>query len=319
MQRYSRALIVSILLTMVGYAVAVLWSGYAETWQAVSSLGLGMWLLVLLLSFINYVIRYARWEIYLASLDTPSIPRRQHFLIYLAGFALTTTPGKAGEAIRSYYLKPYGVGYGQSLSVLFVERLMDLLAVILIALLSTRYFEDPAYFTAACLAGLVVLAILPLVHYRPLWNWLAVTANNISPKLGNPVNKLVGMINDSAVLLKNRLLYGGLLLAIVAWGLEGYGFYLVLHVLGLEVNPLVAVGIYSIAVLIGAMSFFPGGLGGTEVVMGLLLIAVGADNATAVAATLICRLATLWFAVVLGLGALAIVARSDVQKVFAAR
>ena len=127
------------------------------------------------------------------------------------------------------------------------------------------------------------------------------------------------MINDSAVLLKNRLLYGGLVLAIFAWGLEGYGFYLVLDVLGLEVNPLVAVGIYSIAVLIGAMSFFPGGLGGTEVVMGLLLIAVGADNATAVAATLICRLATLWFAVVLGLGALAIVARSDVQKVFAAR
>jgi glycosyltransferase 2 family protein len=319
MQRYSGALILSILLTMVGYGFAVLWSGYAETWQAVSNLGLGMSLLVLLLSMINYVIRYARWEIYLSSLDTPVIPRRQHFLIYLAGFALTTTPGKAGEAIRSYYLKPYGVGYGQSLSVLFVERLMDLLAVILIALLSTRYFEDPAYFTAACLSGLVVLAILPLVHNRPLWTWLAAKANSFSSKLGNPVNKLVGMINDSAVLLKNRLLYGGLVLAIIAWGLEGYGFYLVLDALGLEINPLVAVGIYSIAVLIGAMSFFPGGLGGTEVVMGLLLIAVGADNTTAVAATLICRLATLWFAVVLGMGALAIVARSDIQKGLAAR
>ncbi len=319
MQRYSGALIVSILLTMVGYAVAVLWSGYAETWQAASKLGLGMWLLVLSLSLINYVIRYARWEIYLASLNTPRIPRCQHFLIYLAGFALTTTPGKAGEAIRSYYLKPYGVGYRQSLSVLFVERLMDLLAVILIALLATRYFKDSTYLTAAWVSGLVVLAVLPLIHSAPLWRWLEVRAKSVSPKLGGAVSKLVGMINDSAVLLKNRLLYGGLLLAIVAWGLEGYGFYLVLQVLGLKVSPLVAVGIYSIAVLVGAMSFFPGGLGGTEVVMGLLLMAVGADTSTAVAATLICRLATLWFAVVLGLGALTIVARSGVQRAFAAR
>ena len=52
--------------------------------------------------------------------------------------------------------------------------------------------------------------------------------------------------------------------------------------------------------LAGALSFLPGGLGGTEVVMGGLLIAFGADGATAVAITLLCRLATLWFAVALG-------------------
>jgi hypothetical protein len=38
----------------------------------------------------------------------------------------------------------------------------------------------------------------------------------------------------------------------------------------------------------------------TEAVMALLLIVVGADTPTAVAATLICRLATLWFAVIIG-------------------
>lgn len=60
------------------------------------------------------------------------------------------------------------------------------------------------------------------------------------------------------------------------------------------------VGIYAIAVLAGALSFLPGGLGGTEAVMGVLLVAFGADGATAVAITLLCRLATLWFAVALG-------------------
>ena len=34
--------------------------------------------------------------------------------------------------------------------------------------------------------------------------------------------------------------------------------------------------------------------------MGMLLITFGADSAAAVAITLLCRIATLWFAVVLG-------------------
>jgi uncharacterized protein (TIRG00374 family) len=46
----------------------------------------------------------------------------------------------------------------------------------------------------------------------------------------------------------------------------------------------------------------PGGLGGTEAVMVGLLVWKGMPGADAVAATVLIRLATLWFAV--GLGAL---------------
>jgi uncharacterized protein (TIRG00374 family) len=70
----------------------------------------------------------------------------------------------------------------------------------------------------------------------------------------------------------------------------------------LYASVLLAVGIYSISVLAGALSFIPSGLGSTEAVMVLLLTLVGADTPTAVAATLICRLAILWFAVVIGGG-----------------
>ena len=49
------------------------------------------------------------------------------------------------------------------------------------------------------------------------------------------------------------------------------------------------------------VSFVPGGLGGTELVMGSLLIVAGVDAPVAVSAVIICRLATLWFAVAIGL------------------
>jgi uncharacterized protein (TIRG00374 family) len=52
--------------------------------------------------------------------------------------------------------------------------------------------------------------------------------------------------------------------------------------------------------LAGALSFMPGGLGGAEVVMAGLLIVAGMAESQAIAATVIIRLSTLWFAVALG-------------------
>ena len=54
-------------------------------------------------------------------------------LYYLSGFAFTVSPAKAGEAVRSLYLRSYGVTYSQSIAALFVERLQDLLAMVLLA------------------------------------------------------------------------------------------------------------------------------------------------------------------------------------------
>ena len=60
------------------------------------------------------------------------------------------------------------------------------------------------------------------------------------------------------------------------------------------------ISIYSASVLVGALSFVPGGLGGTEAAMEVMLTASGVDMPVAVAAVLLCRLATLWFAVIIG-------------------
>jgi uncharacterized protein (TIRG00374 family) len=53
--------------------------------------------------------------------------------------------------------------------------------------------------------------------------------------------------------------------------------------------------------LAGALSFMPGGLGSAEAVMGGLLMLSGMSGAEAVAATALTRIATLWFAVAIGI------------------
>ena len=74
--------------------------------------------------------------------------------------------------------------------------------------------------------------------------------------------------------------------------------------MGYELPFLLAAAVYALSMLAGAASFMPGGLGGAEAAMGFMLLTLGLSGPDAVSATLICRIATLWLAVVIGLVAL---------------
>ena len=73
---------------------------------------------VVMLSLLNYLLRFARWHWFLGRLGYP-LRLRRHLLIYFAGFSLTVSPGKAGEAAALAVPAPLGVGYGASLAALF--------------------------------------------------------------------------------------------------------------------------------------------------------------------------------------------------------
>lgn len=262
------------------------------------------WLVVLGLSLVNYGLRFVRWEIYLRRLDS-RIPLLRSLAYYLGGFAFTTTPAKAGEAVRSLYLKRHGVAYVHSLAAFFTERLVDLVAMVLLALTAALTFPDYRW-PVLVITGLLI-ALLPLVHARSFHEFCDTQLQRLpSEKIRAIGSNSLDLLRSASKLLRSGALYSGVVLAIIAWGAEGIAFHLILQALNIDTSPGLAVGIYSVSILAGALSFIPGGLGSTEAVMVLLLTVVGADTATAVAATLICRLATLWFAVIIGGVALAV-------------
>lgn len=247
------------------------------------------------LSLLNYLLRFWRWQRYIAAFGHV-LPWWRHFLYYLAGFTLTVTPGKAGEAVRSLYLHQYGVSYAQSLATLFVERLLDVLAMSLLALLIL--LARPDYAWLVILAWLLTAPLGWLITRAWLPDRLRVLGQG--HRYGHHLDRLARLLDSATVLLRPGSFLFGMSLGILSWGLEGLSLYLIADNLGIGISLATGIGIYAIAVLAGALSFLPGGLGGTEAVMGVLLIASGADSATAVAITLLCRIATLWFAVALG-------------------
>lgn len=298
----TRTIVFSLALALLLYATLVAGIDADRTLTAMRQLDLRWWLAILALSLFNYALRFGRWHGYLRWLGDRVGVLRDGF-IYIAGFALTTTPGKAGEGMRSIYLARHGVPYAHSLAAFFAERFIDLLAIALLSLLVLIAFSD---YVGWVLAPLVALAVLLVaVRQRRLLEYMQRRTANPEGKFQTLLHGVVSAWNQAFALLGLRPLYAGLGVGLIAWAAEGVSLYVVAHGLNIELALPTAIGIYAVSMLVGALSFIPGGLGSTEAVMVLLLKLTGVDATTALAITLIARVATLWFAVVLGLFCLA--------------
>jgi uncharacterized protein (TIRG00374 family) len=296
------------LLILVALSVAVIYIGAtvltdaSKAHEALAQLGWTGCALVLALSAINYILRFYRWQGFLARLGR-ILPRRLHFLYYMSGFAFTVSPAKAGEALRSVHLREHGVAYSESLATLFAERLLDLVAMCLLAsLIAVEHVTYRPLIAGVAIIGIVLLAMVchPFLPRR----LQAISDASTHPRLLRPLATLAKLLQSSHLLLQPKPAALGLAIGLVAWGAEGLGLFLICQGLHLNVTAPTAIGIYAIASLAGSAAFFlPAGIGGMEIVMTTLLIAHGAPLGTAVIATLLCRIATLWFAVLIGVAA----------------
>jgi len=297
--RLIRQIVICVIASIAFYGISVIASGWEDVVSAVVRMGWDGWIIILGLSLVNYLLRFLRWQMYLNRLGCV-VPVLYNFGVYLAGFAFTATPGKVGEAVRSLYLKKYHVTYVNSLSAFFVERFVDVIAMILLASLAAFAFDGMGWLVVA--TSLVIVVLLPMIHSARVKVLLERFRQGLkSEKLRALGAQLLKLLASSAGLLRAGPLYGGLLLGLLAWAAEGYALYIVLDYLGVEMAVSLAAGIYGVSILAGAVSFMPGGLGGTEAAMGLLLVLSGVEPPVAVSAVLVCRIATLWFAVLVGL------------------
>jgi uncharacterized protein (TIRG00374 family) len=268
--------------------------------HATAQLGWGGCSLVLALSLLNYLLRFGRWQLLIGRLGH-RLPFTQHLLCYLSGFALTISPAKAGEALRGVYLREHGVGYSQSVGALFVERLLDLLAMIVLASLILALL--PAYRPLVLGVLAAALLLLAAVGSGMASRWVdarhRLLRGAIAARL---LAALSNLLRSAAALLEPELLFAGIAIGIVSWGCEGLGFFLICQSMHIGVRVLSAIGIYALGILAGSAAFFlPAGIGGTELAMSALLVGAGTGVRDAVIATLLCRVATLWFAVLIGI------------------
>lgn len=271
-------------------------SGYAW-WTFAASLALSLG---------NYGLRFFKWDFYLRRLGIRDVPWGESFCIYVAGFAMSVTPAKAGEVFKSALLaSARGYPIARTAPIVVADRLTDLISLIAMVALGGLLF--PGGWIVALAASSLVVGLMLFVLVRPLGDW-AITqterfalGRRLAPKVRDAYDALRLLASPKALLLPTAI-------SAVAWALEALGLWVILIGLGTPAPLPLASFVYATSTLAGAVAMLPGGVGGAEITMISLLIGLSHGSIPAAAAkagTLLCRLATLWFAVVLGALALA--------------
>jgi glycosyltransferase 2 family protein len=181
---------------------------------------------VLGLSLVNYALRFVRWEVYLRALGV-RLARTRSLAVFLVGFLLSVTPGKAGELGKAWLVREMGGGPAlRVVPAVVAERVTDLLGVLILLALGALPFPGGRWIAAAGL-GAVAVAILLLTWQRGadlLFRML-----ERLPKVGPRVHVLAELYGTLRQLLSPGLLALALALAVPAWAAEGVGFFLVVR------------------------------------------------------------------------------------------
>lgn len=228
----------------------------------------------------------------------------------MAGLSLSITPAKLGELVKSYLLREmHGVPAPKTAPIVVAERVSDLIALLVLAVAGVAiYGVDPSLVIVA--GGLIAVGLVLLAWQRPTRALIdLVTSPARLRRMRAPLHETLAGLSS---LCRPASLVVATLIAVPAWGCECVGFALICNAFpGAHVDLGLATVIYAGTTIAGALSFLPGGLGVTEGAMTLALVRGASKLApsTAVAATLLTRLATLWFAVLLGVIFLALAKR----------
>lgn len=262
----------------------------------------------------NYVLRFVRWQMYLRRQGV-SVPIGSSAMVFGAGLSLSITPGKVGELVKSYLLREmHDVPATRTAPIVVAERVTDLIALLLLAVIGVAaYGVEPTLVIVA--GGLIVVGLVLLAWQRPTRALIDLATSPARlRKLRIPLHEtLVGL----SALCRPVPLILATLIAVPAWGAECLGFAIICDGFpGAHVELGLATVIYAGTTIAGALSFLPGGLGVTEGAMTVALVegASKLDPSTAVAATLLTRLATLWFAVLIGVVLLALAKRRIAKR-----
>jgi glycosyltransferase 2 family protein len=304
-ERLKRNLILALALGVAVYLVLAVVSGFGSLTAALDAFDFALVPAILGLVLLSYAGRFLRWLYYLKILKV-SVPLLTNAAIFAAGLSMTISPGKLGEVLKSVFVRQAsGAPVARTAPAVVAERATDGTGMVAWGFLGAFALGlapgTMVLFLAMAALGIAVLRSkrLSLLAERALLR--LPLFNRLAPHLGD-------FHASSNELLSSRPLVVGTVISFLSWGLECLAVYLCAVGLGTDMSFLLVVFVFAVSSLIGVLSMLPGGIGAVEAgLYGQFVTVAGLPAGPAAALTVVIRLATLWFATLIGIAGLFVV------------
>jgi len=220
-------------------------------------------------------------------------------LLFLGGMSMSITPGHVGELIKSQLIKTiYNIPRTKTAPIIFVEKFYDLTGAIIASIIGIIILGMDISIILISVSILIV--IIFLVYYRPLFEFILkrVTKTKFFSKYSENISDSYEIVRNSTTPQISSISFG---LSILYWVIISIAVHFILLSFGIDsINILKTISIYSSSVVIGAISFIPGGLGITEGSLIGLFSLEGIDISLALILSVMIRILTMWYSVSIG-------------------
>ncbi len=271
---------------------------YANLGDLLSALAKFNWVFIpvmIILVTIAYFIRFIKWNLFLKNVDV-HLPLKENLFVFFSGLSMTITPAKAGEIWKGWLIKDInGEKLSKTVPVVIVDRLTDLLGLIILSLSGIIYYKSGIYI----LLILVVIfaCFIVAIKSETISNRLISLLEKRASKYSQDIKQMHQSFKKS---MEVKYLIGMSAISVLAWFMECLALFFVIYGFGESLGIVLSTFIYSFASLAGAVSMIPGGLGVAEATLSGILVFFGLSSSVAIGIALIIRLGTLWYGAILG-------------------
>ena len=295
--------IIIIVIAVIGlYAIFLIASDINTIADKISSFKIEFLPIIIILVTCSWFVLFARWHLLLVN-SKIFIPKKNSFVIYLSGIALTIIPGKVGELVKSQLLKTkFGIPRSKTVPIVILEQFYTLIGLIVISFFGIWYFELGTYVIGFFTAVLVFSFIL--ISSKRIFNKLMVILEKrkITSKFVEPLSLSYDTIRKS---IRGPIVFYATALTSIFWLLEAVTVYFVLLSFGVDgIEFLMVIPTYATSIMLGFLSFLPMGLGVVEGSLVSFFSLQGIEVSLSLTLVIIIRIFTRWYGVAVGFVAL---------------
>ena len=253
--------------------------------------------LAFLFEFLSIFIRFFKWKYFLRILGI-KISKIKNFIIYLSLYSMNLTPGKIGRVASAYTLNRVSkIRFVSILPVVSMDIFTDFLGLIIISIIIGFFFIN----YLPLIIGIDILLLLPFIFILNPWLF-RILKNLLKGRFADVFTLYGDEYFASQSKLNNTKTYTvSIFFTIPSAIFTSLSLYFSLLALHVNADILNSMFVYLISILIGILSFIPGTIGSADIAMTTFISGTFSVSSTiAAAATIMTRIATLWFGVIIG-------------------
>jgi len=253
---------------------------------------------ILILAPVSWFVVFLRWHLLLKN-SKILVPKKENFKIYMTGFAMSATPGKIGELIKTQLLRSkYGIPRKKTAAIILSEQFYNLVGILFISILGIFYFDFSLY-VVFLIGGLLSFTVI-LLSSEKLFKKFTDLISKIKF-----FKKYVPALFDSYLTLKKsirgRIFIISSLLSITFWLIESLIAYLIFQSFEIkDFEFLQLATTYTTSIIIGVASFLPMGIGVVEGSLAGFFSYQGIELSLALTLVIFIRIFTRWYGVIVG-------------------